>query len=112
MRNQVEFYQSLGKLFYAVAASDKNVRAAEKAFLKEFINTQWTLLEDSTDEFYTAAAFQIEIVFDWYEENGVTSEESLTSFKTFKHNNPSYSTPGINDCKTIILEKSSIFTQN
>lgn len=59
MRNQAEFYQSLGKLFYA-------------------------------------AAFQIEIVFDWYEENGVTSEESLTSFKTFKHNNPSYSTPGIN----------------
>lgn len=64
-----KFYQELGHLFYAVASVDKKVERAEIVALKKCVKEEWTVLEDSTDEFGEDIAFQIETVFDWLSEN-------------------------------------------
>ncbi len=66
-RFSVQFYQKLGKLFYAIAASDQVVRKVEHDKLKEIIKTEWLSVDDYEDDFHTDAAYQIEIVFDWLE---------------------------------------------
>ncbi len=63
-RFSVQFYQKLGKLFYAIAASDQVVRKVEHDKLKEIIKTEWLSVDDYEDDFHTDAAYQIEIVFD------------------------------------------------
>jgi len=62
-----QFYQSLGKLFYAIAMADKNVRPSEVNRLREDVRAYWLELDELVDEFGSDAAFQIEIVFDWLE---------------------------------------------
>lgn len=37
----VQFYQSLGKLFYAIAIADKDINVNEIAALKELIQSDW-----------------------------------------------------------------------
>jgi hypothetical protein len=64
-RMTITFYQNLGKLFYAIAVSDGNVRPVEFEKLKTFVKTQWLDVDDLEDAFGVDAAYQIEIVFDW-----------------------------------------------
>lgn len=78
-----EFYQSLGKLFYAVAIADHSVHLKEIERLKEVVRTHWLPLDDIVDEFGTDAAFQIETVFDWLLEYEKTSEECYEEFEEF-----------------------------
>lgn len=40
-----QFFENLGKLFYAVAASDKKVEAIEINTLKEILKSQWLTLD-------------------------------------------------------------------
>jgi len=61
----IKFYQNLGKLFYAIAASDKVVRDVEFDKLKELVKKLWLDVDELEDPFDTDAAYQIEIVFDW-----------------------------------------------
>jgi hypothetical protein len=42
----IEFYQNLGKLFYAIAAVDNSVRDEEFKMLKNVIATEWIALND------------------------------------------------------------------
>lgn len=87
-KTTMPFYQSLGKLFYAIAASDKIVRTAEYDALKKIVQSEWSKMDDLTDEFGADAAFQIEIVFDWLDYEELTAEEAFSQFKTFiKENN-------------------------
>ena len=83
-----KFYQTLGKLFYAVAMADKNVRPIEVAKLREAVRSNWLPVDDIEDEYGTDAAYQIEIVFDWLqaqeEDGGIYFEE----FKTFYEEHP------------------------
>ena len=76
------FYQYLGKLFYAVAMADRQVRPGEVAKLREDVRKYWLNLDDVKDEFGTDAAYQIEIVFDWLQEE---EEDSEAYFKAFEH---------------------------
>jgi hypothetical protein len=66
----MQFYQNLGKLFYAIAASDGSVRDIEFDKLKLCVKKQWLEIDVIEDAFGTDAAYQIEVVFDWlnYEE--------------------------------------------
>jgi len=75
------FYQNLGKLFYAIAASDGNVRPIEFDKLKNLVKTQWLDIDELEDTFGTDAAYQIEIVFDWLNEKEELNAE--TCFKDF-----------------------------
>ncbi len=84
-----EFYQNLGKLFYAVAISDRRVHSKEIERLKEAVRQHWLPLDDFVDEFGTDAAFQIETVFDWlmdYEKEGHEYYEEFEAFYT-EHKN-------------------------
>ena len=76
-----KFYQNLGKLFYAVAAVDNTVQNTEFEKLKEFVKKQWLELDSTEDVFGTDAAYQIEIVFDWL--NNQKSLDVKTCFDDF-----------------------------
>ncbi|NNF75482.1 MAG: hypothetical protein HKN00_09875, partial [Flavobacteriaceae bacterium] len=77
--NTVEFYQNLGKLFYAIAASDNNVNELEILSLKRIVKTEWSSFEDAS---------QIVDVFDWL--NADQEYDADICFKNciaFKHRN-------------------------
>ena len=86
-KEEVSFYQSLGKLFYAIAASDKVVRVAEYDALRELVTSKWKPLDDYEDEFHTDATLQIEIVFDWLDYKSLKANDCFKEFATFKKEN-------------------------
>ena len=82
---EIQFYQSLGKLFYAVAASDKVVREPEIETLIQLVKSKWVPLDDFEDEFHEDAAYQIDTVFDWLNcEGGLKADNCFEEFKYFK----------------------------
>jgi len=74
------FYQKLGELFYAIAASDKVVRKAEYKALAELVEKEWKQLDDYEDAFKTDAAYQIAIVFDWFDYEQMDAQDCFDSF--------------------------------
>lgn len=79
-----ELYESLGKLFYAIAAADKIVHKEEIRALDEIVKKEWLPMEDTRDEFGTDMSFQIEVIFDWYRENNLSAEAAYQKFEIFK----------------------------
>jgi len=82
-----EFYQNIGMLFYAIAVSDKVVRAEEIKTLKELVQHKWVPIDDLTDEFGTDEAYKIEMIFDWLEENAPEAGYAFNEFKAYKKEN-------------------------
>ena len=78
-----ELYQNLGKLFYAVAMADKAIRPIEVQRLKEAINDKWLDVDEVEDEFGEDAAYQIEIVFDWLQDEERDGQFYFDEFKEF-----------------------------
>jgi hypothetical protein len=78
------FYQNLGKLFYAIAAADKVVRKEEVTTLKEIVEKEWLKVDEINDEFGTDTAYQIEIIFDWLDENKPDADEAFNDFKEYR----------------------------
>ncbi|TBN04480.1 hypothetical protein EYD45_06865 [Hyunsoonleella flava] len=100
-----KFYQSLGKLFYAIAAADKKVHSIEFDKLKEMVKKQWLSVDSIEDEFETDAAFQIEIVFDWLnKEENLNAEACYNAFVNYKNEQPHLFT---SDIKHLILKTGS-----
>ena len=88
-RYSVQFYQKLGKLFYAIAAADNVVRKSEYAKLKEIIKKEWLSVDDYEDDFHTDAAYQIEVVFDWLNnEEKLNAKNWFDDFIDFKDEHP------------------------
>jgi len=82
---EIKFYQSLGKLFYAIAASDKIVREAEVETLIQLVKSKWVPMDDFEDEFHLDAAYQIDTVFDWLNcEGGLKADSCFEEFTYFK----------------------------
>ncbi|NCT17883.1 MAG: hypothetical protein COZ75_01480 [Flavobacteriaceae bacterium CG_4_8_14_3_um_filter_34_10] len=79
-----KFYQNLGKLFYAIAAIDNTIREEEVQMLKNIIKDKWLPLDDFSDTHGTDSAYQIEIVFDWLEEQQAEPNRCFDAFKEFK----------------------------
>jgi len=84
-----ELYQNLGKLFYAVAMADKKVVPEEVEKLKEAVRKYWLQVDDIEDEFGTDAAHQIEIVFDWLQNEEKDGEHYFREFTDFYKEHPS-----------------------
>jgi hypothetical protein len=78
-----EMYQNLGKLFYAVAMADNAIRPIEVQRLKEAVIEKWLNVDAIEDEFGTDAAYQIEIVFDWLQEEENDGQIYFDEFKDF-----------------------------
>ena len=84
-----KFYQILGKLFYAVAMADRNVRPIEVEKLREDVRKYWLDVDDVEDEFGTDAAYQIEIVFDWLQQEEKEAGSYWNEFEHFYREHPS-----------------------
>ncbi len=85
---QLVFYQKMGELFYAIAAADKVVREAEFKALKDIVTEKWKNLDDYQDPFHTDAAYQIEVVFDWFDYEQLDANDCFDSFADYKKDNP------------------------
>ncbi len=85
---QVVFYQKLGELFYAIAAADKVVRTKEFEALRKLVKDEWEEIDDYTDEFDTDAAYQMEIVFQWFEYEQLDASDCFNDFASFYKDNP------------------------
>ncbi|WP_235004512.1 hypothetical protein [Aequorivita antarctica] len=78
----------MGELFYAIAAADKVVRKAEYNILKNIVSEQWKNLDDYEDPFHTDAAYQIEVVFDWFDYEQLDAKDCFESFADYKKEQP------------------------
>lgn len=91
----LKFYNHLGKLFYAIAAADGNVRPQEIARLQELVREKWLGAEPAVDDYGTDAAYQIGVVFDWLVETGVDPRGCMHSFREFRDAHPTIFTRDI-----------------
>lgn len=82
-----KLYENLGKLFYAIAAVDDIIHKEEIDTLKKIVERDWVRVDDHHDEFGTDAAYFIEIIFDWLEENQPPAYQAFYEFKEFKEEN-------------------------
>ena len=99
------FYQNLGKLFYAIAASDGNVRDLEFNKLKAFVKKQWLDVDDINDAFGTDAAYQIEVVFDWLNhDDALNVQACYDNFVAYKKDQSHLFT---DDVRRLILKTAS-----
>ncbi|MGJ8744294.1 hypothetical protein [Polaribacter sp.] len=98
----ISFYENLGKLFYAIAAADNVVEEVEFNVLKEIVKNKWTQVDSVDDDFHSDAAYQIETVFDWLNNEGFSdSETCYNQFIEFKEEHLSLFTPTI---KSLIIK--------
>ncbi len=97
-----KFYQNLGKLFYAIAAIDNNVRVEELDKLKDIVKKEWLTTHLIEDDFKMAAEHSIINTFKWlHDDNEYNAKTCYNSFLTFKKEHESLFTDQIN---TLILK--------
>ena len=77
------FYKELGNLFYAIAASDKNISPAEKQKLDDEVQFAWRHYDHSTDRFGTDRAFLIEFEFEAMEDEMASAKDAFSSFQDY-----------------------------
>ncbi|MEH6408084.1 MAG: hypothetical protein V7767_12450 [Leeuwenhoekiella sp.] len=92
----VEFYDILGKLFYAVAASDGIVSASEIKSLERMVRSHWICMEEVTDLFSNCLPKQIVQCFERARFKKLDVYECLEEFKYFKLENPQLFMPDVN----------------
>lgn len=83
-----EFYQNLGKLYYAMAMTDGTVRPSEVKRLRKYVRQHWLDMDGMEDEFGTDSAFQIEIVFDWLQNEEKDGSTYFSDFEAFYREHP------------------------
>lgn len=84
-----KYYNELGKLLYAVANIDGRVQKKEMEEVHRVVRDELMHLEDSEDDFDMDAAFFTEFEFDYLsEENTMSSQELLDSFREYVSNTP------------------------
>lgn len=87
LKKQIEFYQNLGKLFYAIAAADKMVHKDEVAALKKIINTDWLHLDGEKTAAEIDAMRQVKITFYDLVNKSENAKQCLQEFKHYKQEN-------------------------
>ncbi|MCD2259617.1 hypothetical protein [Psychroserpens luteolus] len=96
-----KFCQHLGKLFYAIAAVDKNVRPEEFNKLKEVLDNEWTFLDDAS----ICSKATIIDTFEWLHlDNEYNAEVCYNNFMLFKRNNEALFSSKM---KSLILQTAS-----
>ncbi|GAA4272819.1 hypothetical protein U6A24_06020 [Aquimarina gracilis] len=94
---EMTFYQNLGKLFYAIAASDRVVRESEYKSLRKIVKSEWLKLDEVEDEFGADAAYQIEIVFDWLDYQELDAQEAYDQFEAYYNDHKTHFTTKIKE---------------
>lgn len=94
----LNFYQNLGKLFYAIAASDNKVNYMEFIKLKEVVRTQWIHVKPFTDDFGEDAVHQIEMALDLLNnEENLDAESNFNDFVNYKNQQKHLFTPSVKE---------------
>lgn len=83
MKDTRRFYKELGNLFYAIAATDKNIGPQEKKKLDEEVQFAWRHYDDSRDRFGTDRAFLIEFEFEAMEDEMASAADAFRSFEDY-----------------------------
>lgn len=81
------FFQNVGKLFYAISASDGSINENEIKILKKLMITLWE------NELYSE---HVVITFDKLVKEQATSEDCFKDFVVYKNENKSLFTPELN----------------
>lgn len=93
----LQFYKNLGKLFYAIAAVDKNVRAEEISTVKGLVQQYWVQIAEEKD--VTEGAIKSAIL-DTFNQlctaKDNQAEDCYNCFINFKKQNESLFTDTIN----------------
>ena len=77
----INFYQNLGKLFYAIAAVDKTVKDKEFSTLETIIRNDWFLEKNILKDFNQKKADTILNTFKWLQnDNEYSAEACYNSF--------------------------------
>ena len=109
------FFQNLGKLFFAFASVDNNVREEEVKAVQQLVRKYW-LDEDIINTISKRDAEDaILITFDWLcKDNDYNAEACYDSFVSFKKQNESFFTDSINSLilKTVGKIAASFSGQN
>jgi hypothetical protein len=72
-------FSEIGKLIYAIAASDHKISHKEKEQLKSLVSESLNKIKE-TDQFGTSVLFYPEIEFEFLEEELIAPEDALQSF--------------------------------
>ena len=100
----IQFYQKTAYVAYAVAAADKHVSPSEIIALKKEISEYWLGIEETKDSFGADAAYQVEIVFDWLVEKGLSAEQSFEMFSEYVNEHRNFLT---DDLKMTLIHLSN-----
>jgi uncharacterized protein (DUF302 family) len=93
----LEFYQNLGKLFYAIATVDNFVRKEELDKLKEIVKKEWLTENLIEDTLTTDAEASIINTFKWLQnDEEYNAEACFNSFMAFKKEQEHLFTSNIN----------------
>lgn len=96
-KEALEFYQNLGKLFYAIAATDNHVRDEEFKTLELIINNEWISSENLESEFNDSQAKTILNTFKWlHNDNEYNADVCYNSFINFKRTHEGFFNEKIN----------------
>lgn len=100
----INFYQNLGILFYAIAAADHSVEAQEIDELKTLLKTEWKIISD----FNTRATSEIMTKFEALQKAKENNTETYyNSFITYMKSHPSLFTAEI---RTLIMKTATMIT--
>lgn len=105
----IEFYQNLGKLFYAIAAADNHVKDEEFNALKHIINNEWKSLSENPDnDFINNGTVTIIDTFKWLRnDNEYNAEICYNSFINYKRSHEDLFNKEI---KSLIIKTASKIT--
>jgi len=102
LKMNFQFYQNLGKLFYAVAASDKSIKAVEIDKLKEIVRKEWLATNLIENDLKKKVEDSIINTFLWLEEDHeYDAETCYKGFVNFKRENEQLFTV---DIKALIIK--------
>jgi len=104
-----QFYENLGKLFYAVAMADSRIHRQEIDKLRAFIRKYWLEVDELEDDYGSDAAFQIESVFDWLVDNEKDGEECFEDFREYYKDHASIFSPFI---KVLIMDTANAISNS
>ena len=108
--NNIKFYQNLGKLFYAIAASDKVVREEELNKLKETVKKVWLTSNIIQNDVKTEAEHSIINTFKWLNrDNEYDAETCFNSFISYKKDNEQLFTKELN---ALILKTANVIASS
>ncbi|SDB29230.1 hypothetical protein SAMN03097699_0545 [Flavobacteriaceae bacterium MAR_2010_188] len=80
------FYQKLGELFYAVAASDISIGKLEYHALTQLVENKWKNVDSPDTSNKIDALRQISIFFEWFDYECMDADDCFIGFTDyFKH---------------------------